>query len=55
MKTLAALGIAGGFLFVARGWITLILILWVAGRFSHALAVALFREALKAGWFDEAR
>jgi hypothetical protein len=55
MKTLAALGIAGGFLFVARGWITLILILWVAGRFSHALAVALFWEALKAGWFDEAR
>jgi hypothetical protein len=24
-------------------------------RLSHALAVALFREALKAGWFDEAR
>ena len=41
MKTLAALGIAGGFLFVARGWISMALILWVAGRFSHALAVAL--------------
>ena len=49
MKTLAALGIAGGFLFVARGWISPALILWVAGRFSNALAVTLFREAQKAG------
>lgn len=48
MKMLAALGMAGGFLFLARGWMSLILRLWVAGRFSHALAVALFREALTA-------
>lgn len=55
MKTRAALGIAGGFLFVTQGGISIVLILWAAGRFGHALAVALVREALKAGWFDEAR
>ena len=55
MKTIAALGMAGGFLFVVRGWISLALVVWVAGRISHGLAMALFKECLKAGWFDEAR
>ena len=55
MKTFAALGIAGGYLFVVRGWIGLAVVLWVAARVSHGLAMALFKEAMKAGWFDEAR
>ena len=55
MKTFAALGVAGGFLFVVRGWIGLAVVLWVAARVSHQLAMALFKQAIKAGWFDEAR
>lgn len=55
MKTIAALGIAGGFLFVVRGWVGLAVVLWVAARVSHQLAMALFKEAMKAGWFDETR
>ena len=51
MKTFAFLGSTGGLLFVLRGW----LVLWVAARISHGLALAVFKEALKAGWFDEAR
>ncbi|MDO8280489.1 MAG: hypothetical protein Q7T63_20535 [Burkholderiaceae bacterium] len=38
MKTFAALGIAGGFLFVVRGWIGLAVVLWVAARVTHQLA-----------------
>ena len=55
MRTIVTLGLAGGFLFVVRGWISLVLVVWVAGRISHGLAMAIFKEALKAGWFDEAR
>lgn len=55
MRAIVTLGMAGGFLFVARGWISLLLVVWVAGRISHGLAMALFKECLKAGWFDEAR
>ena len=55
MKTIVTLGIAGGFLFVARGWITLLVTVLVAARVSHTLAMVIFKEALKAGWFDEAR
>ena len=55
MKTVLALGLAGGFLFAVRGWISLLLVAWVAARFGHGLALALFKECLKAGWFDEAR
>ena len=55
MKKFAALGVAGGFLFVVRGWVGLAVVLWVAARVSHQLAMALFKEAMKAGWFDEAR
>lgn len=55
MKAIVTLGMAGGFLFVARGWISLLLVVWVAGRISHGLAMALFKECLKAGWFDEGR
>ena len=55
MKTILALGMAGGFLFAARGWISLLLVLWVAGRISHGLAMALLKECLRAGWFDETR
>ena len=49
MRTLTALGLAGGFLFVARRWLGLILVLWIAARVSHALAVAVLREALRSG------
>jgi hypothetical protein len=55
MKTVLALGLAGGFLFAVRRWISLLLVVWVAARFGHGLALALFKECLKAGWFDEAR
>ena len=55
MKTIAALGSAGGFLFVVRGWVGLAVVLWVAARVSQQLAMALFKEAIKAGWFDETR
>ena len=55
MKTIAALGIAGGFLFAVRGWVGLAVVLWVAARVSHQLAMTLFKEAMKAGWFDETR
>ena len=49
MRTLTALGIAGGFLFLARRWVGLIFVLWVAARVSHGLAVAILREALRSG------
>ena len=49
MKTLFALGSAGGFLFVLRGWLGLSLVLWFAAKVSHGLAVAILKEALKAG------
>ena len=55
MRAIVTLGMAGGFLFVARGWLSLLLVVLVAGRISHQLAMALFKECLKAGWFDEAR
>ena len=55
MKTIAALGSTEGVLFVLRGWVGLAVVLWVAARVSHQLAMALFKEAMKAGWFDEAR
>ena len=53
MKTFAALGSAGGYLFVVRGWLGLAVVLWVAARVSQQLAMALFKAAMKAGWFDE--
>ena len=55
MKTIAGLGTAGVFLLVARGWVSLALLLWLAARISHGLALAVFKEVLRAGWFDEAR
>ena len=55
MKTFSALGLFGGFLFAARGWVSIALVFWVAGRVSHGLALALFKEILAAGWFNEAR
>jgi hypothetical protein len=55
MKTIVTLGIAGGFFIAARGWIGLFLVLLVAKRVSRELALVLFKEALKAGWFDETR
>jgi hypothetical protein len=55
MKTLAALGLAGGFSFWARGWVSLLVVLWVAAQLSHGLAMALFKEVLKAGWLNETR
>lgn len=55
MKTILTLGIAGGLFVAARGSISLFLMLLLAKRVSQELALALFKEALKAGWFDEAR
>ena len=55
MKTIVTLGIAGGFFIAARGSISLFLMLLLAKRVSRELAVVLFKEALKAGWFDETR
>lgn len=55
MKTLAALGASGGFFIAARGWVSLALVVWIAGRVSRQLALAVFKEALRAGWYDAAR
>jgi len=55
MKAIETLGIAGGFFVAARGSISLFRLLLVAKKVRHALALALFKEALKAGWFDEVR
>lgn len=55
MKTISALGLAGGFLLLGRGLVSAVVVLWVASRVSHALALALFKEALRAGWFDAER
>jgi len=49
MKTILALGVAGGFLLCARGWLGLVVILWLASRVSPGLAVAILREVLRAG------
>jgi hypothetical protein len=55
VKTLAALGASGGFFIAARGWVSLALVVWIAARVSRQLALAVFKEALNAGWYDEAR
>lgn len=38
-----------------RRWLSLLLISWVAARISRELAMAIFKEALYAGWYDAAR
>lgn len=38
-----------------RNWLSLMLIAWVASRISRELAMAIYTEALKAGWYDAAR
>ncbi|WP_418025064.1 hypothetical protein ACNKFW_16735 (plasmid) [Paracoccus sp. TD-10] len=38
-----------------RRWLSLMLIAWVASRISRELAMAIYTEALKAGWYDAAR
>lgn len=38
-----------------RRWLSLLLISWVAARISRELALAIYTEALKAGWYDAAR
>ena len=48
MKTLAALGIAGGFLIGAPEWLVLLVVLKGASRLSSGLAVAILKEVLKA-------
>jgi uncharacterized membrane protein len=55
MKAMVTLGVAGGFFVAARGSISLFLLLLLAKRVSQELALALFKEALKAGWFNETR
>lgn len=40
---------------IIRRWLSLILIAWVASRISRELALAIYTEALKAGWYDAAR
>lgn len=49
MKTLFALGMAGGFLLVPPQWRALCVVLWVASKVSQGLAVAILREVLRAG------
>ena len=49
MKTLTALGIAGGFLFGAPRWLVLLMVLKAASRLSTGLSVAILKEVLKAG------
>jgi len=48
MKNLAALGIAGGFLFGVGEWLLLLVVLRVATKVSDGLAVAILKEVLKA-------
>ena len=55
MKKIVALGVAGVLFFAARGSFGLFLILLLAKRVSQDLAMALFKEALKAGWFNGKR
>jgi hypothetical protein len=55
MKKNVTLGVAGGLFFAARGSLGLFLILLLAKRVSQELAIALFKEALKAGWFNGTR
>ena len=55
MKTILALGAAGGLFIAARGSLGLFLLLLVAKKVSQELALVLFKECLKAGWFDETR
>lgn len=55
MKTIVALGAAGGLFIAARGSFGLFLLLLVAKQVGHDLAMALFKEALKVGWFDGTR
>ena len=38
-----------------RRWVSLMLIAWVASRISRELAMALYTEALNAGWYDAAQ
>ena len=55
MKAILALGSAGGLFFAARGSVGLFVLLLVAKQISQDLAMALFKEALKAGWFNGTR
>jgi hypothetical protein len=55
MKTILALGSAAGLFFAAWGSFGIFVLLPVAKQVSHDLAMALFKEALKAGWFNGAR
>ena len=55
MKTILASGSAGGLFFAGRGSFGLFLLLLVAKQAGQELAMALFKEALKAGWFKRAR
>jgi hypothetical protein len=55
MKTILALGSAGGLFFAAPGSVGLFFFLLVAKQVSQDLAMALFKEALKAGWFNGTR
>ncbi len=55
MKTILALGSAGGLFIAARGSFGLFVVLLLAKRVSQELALALFKEALKAGWFNGTR
>lgn len=55
MKKIVALGVAGGLFFAARGSFGLFVILLLAKRIGQDVAIALFKEALKAGWFNGPR
>ena len=55
MMTVTVPRMVAGVRFVVRGWLTLILVVWVAARIDRGLAMAIFKEALKAGWYDRPR
>lgn len=49
MPLRAALGVAGGYLFVPWAWRALFLAVWLASRVSPELAVFVLREVLRSG------
>lgn len=53
MKMRTALGlVAGGFLFVLKGWVFALPLLWLVSKISPLLAVSLFSALLGLGLLD---
>jgi hypothetical protein len=55
MMKILVFGSAGGLFIAVRGSVALFLPLLVAKQVSQDLAMALFKGALKAGWFNGTR